>query len=148
MRFNTIIAAILPLTLWFAGCAAPASSVERNARRVAIEVQKLDFDPNTRSLVADNTRVAKTFLQQFYTLGKKDRADGLTLAQARQRVASFSESVERTQAHASQKSVFSPDAQTSQFNQQQYSAEQPEKQARVLLNGATAVYWDGYNGQP
>lgn len=46
--------------------------------------------PNTRMLRADSINSLKPMMKELYDLGKKDRSDGLTPEQARQRVESFS----------------------------------------------------------
>lgn len=141
----TILAAALLLT----ACAGPQTSVAVNARHVSSQIDKLHFDPNTRPLTADNIRLTAKFLSQFYELGKKDREAGLTLEQAQQRVREFGgEPQANDQPGSSHQGPFNSDAQKNTFITQQYSAEQPEKRTLILRNGATAVYWDGYNGRP
>ncbi|NIF22458.1 Exc2 family lipoprotein [Candidatus Pantoea multigeneris] len=131
---STALTILIPLLL--TAC-APKTSVERNASHVAQQIAQLNFDPNMRSLTADNTQRATVFLQQFYDLGKKDHAQGITPAQAQERVNSF-RSID----------AFAAASQGSTFVSHKYEAEQPKKQAELMLNAATTTYWDGYNGKP
>ena len=112
-------------------------SVDKKARHVALQLAQLNFDPNTRSLTADNTKHAAIFLQQFYDLGKKDHADGANATLAQLRVRSFADA-----------EIFTSRSQESTFVSQHYEAEQPSEQAALLLKSATETYWDGYNGKP
>lgn len=133
-------------------CTHSQSSVDSNARHAASQLAKLHFDPNTRPLIADSIRVTAKFLNQFYVMGKQDRASGLSMEQAQQRVLSFTRCEVQSKAETlpSEHAVgpFDPSAQKSQFLTQVYAAEQPEKQARILLESAIKTYWDGYNGHP
>ncbi|RPD96128.1 entry exclusion protein 2 [Candidatus Pantoea deserta] len=139
MDIKCHLSAILAVSLLLSGCAGDQTSVNRNARHAAARLEKIHFDPNTRPLTADNIRQTAKFLDQFYELGKKDRAEGLSQAQAQQRVASFSAATSGPFAAASQKT---------RILSQDYSAERPEKQSQILLESATATYWDGYLGRP
>ncbi|STW38488.1 Uncharacterised protein [Klebsiella michiganensis] len=82
IRPLTTITLILPLLL--AACSGSQTSVERNASRAVSAIDRIHFDPNTRMLKADSINSLKPMMQQLYDQGKKDRADGLTLAQAQQ----------------------------------------------------------------
>ncbi|EHW1683187.1 Exc2 family lipoprotein [Salmonella enterica] len=126
------------IPLFLAACSGNQTSVEKHARHLARQMERDHFDPNMRPLTADNTRLAARFLSQFYEMGKKDRAAGLTTAQAQQRVNSFS----------ADGGPFAPEAQKSTFINQTYAAEQPEKRSNLLKQGAVSTYWDGYNGRP
>ena len=137
---------LIVVVLLLSACAGPQTSVDKNARHVAYRIAHIHFDPNTRPLTTDNTRAMAHFLSQFYQLGKEDRAAGLTLAQAKQRVASFSQM--QDEADSAESNPFTPEAQKSNFIQHSYTADQPEKRSIILLDGATATYWDGYNGRP
>jgi hypothetical protein len=132
----------LPLVIFIPfflmACAGNQTSVDRNARHLAYQIEQMHFDPNTKPLTADNARVLVPFLSQFYDLGKKDRAAHLTTAQAQQQVNSFS----------GENGPFSPEAQKTMFLNQAYDAEQPGKRSDILKQGAIATYWDGYNGRP
>lgn len=139
MKIQYRFSAILAVSLLLSGCAGQQTSVNRNARHAATQLEKIHFDPNTRPLTADNIRRTATFLSQFYALGKKDRAEGISQAQAQQRVTRFSDI---------SSGPFAPDAQKSRFISQDYSADQPEKRSLILLESATATYWDGYYGRP
>ncbi|WP_336756133.1 Exc2 family lipoprotein [Pantoea sp. USHLN298] len=131
------------------GCTAE-TSLERNAHHTASQIAKLHFDPNTRPLTADNYRIAKQFLSQFYELGKQDRAAGLSEEQAQQRVNSFTavrQTQQGDQIDESCTSPFSAAAQKSNFLKQSFSADRPQKRAEIMLESATKSYWDGFNGR-
>lgn len=154
MKFVTPLSALLATTLMLTACTGPETSVANNARRLSAQIDRLHFDPNTRPLKADNIRKTAEFLQQFYDLGKNDRAAALTTEQAQQRVDSFSstitgagESTDDLQT-GSVSNVFDPRTQQSKFLSHQYTAEEPEKRAMLLLDGAIRTYWDGYFGRP
>lgn len=133
---NVFLTLVIPLAL--AACSAPHTSVEKNARHMAYQIKQIHFDPNTQPLTADNTRVMRDFLGQFYELGKKDSASGLTPLQAQQRVNSFSNG----------EGPFSLNKQKSVIINQQYDADQPEKRIAIMKTAAVQTYWDGYNGRP
>lgn len=135
---------VLTLPLLLSACAGPQPSVEINAHHMTYKIARMHFDPNTRPLTTDNARRMTAFLNPFYQLGKKDRAEGLTLAQAQQRVASFNQN---RAGSAAEEGPFAAASQKSTFISQSYDAEQPEAQSKILLEGATATYWDGYNGK-
>lgn len=144
MQRKLCLAVILAAPLFLTACSGSQTSVDKNARHAAYQMAQIHFDPNTRLLTVDNARLLAKFLSQFYEQGKKDRAAGLTLAQAQQRVNCFSQN----QNEAAEGSPFAPDSQRSFFLTHQYSAEQPEKHSKILKDGAIATYWDGYNGKP
>ncbi|MCW9529396.1 MULTISPECIES: Exc2 family lipoprotein [Klebsiella] len=134
IRPLTTITLILPLLL--AACSGSQTSVERNASRAVSAIDRIHFDPNTRMLKADSINSLKPMMQQLYDQGKKDRADGLTLAQAQQRVESFSNP-----------EVLSG-GQKARFLSQEYDTDNPDKQRQILLDAGISSYWDGYNGRP
>lgn len=129
------LACLLPLLL--IACTSQ-TSVEKHARHIAYQIAQAHFDPNTKPLTADNARELEPFLRQFYTLGKKDRAAGLSTSQAQQRVNTFS----------NDDGPFAPGAQKTIFINRHYDADQPGKRSDILKQGAIATYWDGYNGRP
>ena len=135
LKVPVMLAAALLLT----GCVGQQTSVERNASHTAARLDSIHFDPNTRQLRADNIRWMKTFLTQFYEQGKADRASGLTQQQAEQRVKSFSDC---------ENGPFAPASQRSRIASHEYSADRPEQQSQIMLQSATATYWDGYHGRP
>ncbi|MCD9134353.1 Exc2 family lipoprotein [Escherichia coli] len=134
IRPLTTITLILPLLL--AACSGSQTSVERNASRAVLAIDRIHFDPNTRMLKADSINSLKPMMQQLYDQGKKDRADGLTLAQAQQRVESFSNP-----------EVLSG-GQKARFLSQEHDTDNPDKQRQILLDAGISSYWDGYNGRP
>jgi len=139
MKMNKLTVPVMLAAALLTACAGQQTSVERNASHSAARLDSIHFDPNTRQLRADNIRWMKTFLNQFYEQGKADRASGLTQQQAEQRVKSFSECGN---------GPFTPSSQRSRVLSHQYSAERPEQQSQIMLESATATYWDGYYGRP
>ena len=127
---------VLPLAL--AACSSSKTSVEKNARHMAYQMQQIHFDANTKPLTADNTRLMAQFLSQFYALGKEDKAAGLTTMQAQQRVDSFTKG----------DGPFSPEKQKTTIINREYEADQPDKRVDIMKNSAVQTYWDGYNGRP
>lgn len=136
-------ARILPLVLFIpallAACTASKGSVEQNARHMAYQIERIHFDPNTRPLTADNIRSMAVFLGQFYDMGKKDRAAGLTQAQAQQRADLISNN---------ETSPFTPGTQKAMIINRAYDADQQDKRIAIMKAGAIKSYWDGYNGRP
>ncbi|KFK92415.1 MULTISPECIES: Exc2 family lipoprotein [unclassified Serratia (in: enterobacteria)] len=127
---------VLLTTLCLSACSSPQSSPERHAKRAVYQLDQAHFDPNTRMSISDSIKQAIPFFDQFYQMGKADRAKGLTRQQAEQREAYF-RSAEFLQ-ESKQKSV---------FMQHEYSADNPQKQRQILLNAGVAAYWDGYEGR-
>lgn len=122
----------LPLVL--AACTSQ-TSIERNATHAVSAIESIEFDPNTRLLKTDSINAMKPLMQQFYDLGKKDRADGITLTQAQKRVENFRST--GTLIGGEKDVVFG----------REYDADNPEKQRQIVISAGTAAYWDGYNGK-
>ncbi|WP_411696741.1 Exc2 family lipoprotein [Enterobacter pasteurii] len=133
-----VLPLVLFIPLFLASCSGNQTSVEKNARHMAYQIEQVHFDPNTKPLTADNTRLMTSFLSQFYEIGKQDREAGFTSAQAQQRVDSFSTG----------NGPFSPGAQKTTIINRDYDSDQPEKRSEILKQGAIATYLDGYNGRP
>lgn len=138
MKSARVLLFLFLIPFFLVACTSHLGSVEKNARHMAFQLQRIHFDPNTAPLTADNTRLMAQFLSQFYDMGKKDRASGLTTIQAQQRVNSFS----------SGKGPFSPEEQKTMFINRAYEADQPEKRVEIMKTNAIQTYWDGYNGRP
>lgn len=138
MYSGRLLALSLVLPLVLAACSSSRTSVEKNARHMAYQMQQIHFDANTQPLTADNTRLMAQFLSQFYALGKEDRATGLSIIQAQQRVDSFTTG----------KGPFSPENQKTMIINREYDADQPDKRGDIMKNNAIQTYWDGYNGRP
>lgn len=128
---------ILFTTLFLSACSSQQSSPERHAQRAVYQLDQAHFDPNSRMDISGSIKRAIPFFDQFYQMGKADRAKGLTRQQAEQREAYF------RSAEFMQESE-----QKSTFMNQVYSADNPQKQRQILLNAAVAAYWDGYEGRP
>lgn len=132
-----LIALSLVLPLALAACSSPRTSVDKNARHMAYQMQQIHFDANTQPLTADNIRLMAQFLSQFYVLGKEDRTAGLTAIQAQQRVDSFTKG----------DGPFSPKNQKTKIINREYDADQPDKRVNIMKKNAIQTYWDGYNGR-
>lgn len=137
MYLARLIAPSLVLPLALTACSIPRTSVEKNARHMAYQMQQIHFDANTQPLTADNTRLMAQFLSQFYELGKEDRTAGLTIIQAQQRVDSFTKG----------NGPFSLENQKTKIINREYDADQPDKRVNIMKKNAIQTYWDGYNGR-
>ncbi|CAM3720515.1 hypothetical protein BS639_14840 [Rouxiella silvae] len=131
---------ILPLavsiSLVLSACNSQQTSVDRNARHVAQEIAQNHFDPNTRPLTADNIRVMKPVMQQFYDIGKRDQASGMTPVQAMERALLIGTS------------GIIQGGDKAMYAGQTYTVDDPITQQKMIAKGATASYLDGYNGVP
>jgi hypothetical protein len=127
---------VLLTILFLSACSNQQSSPDRHAKRAIYQLDQVHFDPNTRMNISNSIKYVTPFFEQFYEIGKADRAKGLTRQQAQQREAYFR----------------SPDflhdsEQKSIFINQKYSADNPQKQRQILVDAAVATYWDGYEGR-
>lgn len=130
---------ILPLlaVLSLSACTSSQSSVEKHARHATFQLANAHFDPNTKTDISRSAKNAIPFFEQFYQAGKKDRTDGLTREQAQKRVEEF------------HNPDFLPESeQKSVMFDRTYTADSQKKQREILLENATATYWDGYEGKP
>lgn len=134
---SRILSFILGLLFLLTACSCSSyqTSVEKNARHAASSIAKIHFDPNLRLSTAGNIKALKPLLQQFYDQGKMDRIEGLTLAQAQQRAENF------------KCPGVIPAGGKIVVLGKVYDAYEPEKQSQLILQSATATYWDGYNGR-
>ncbi len=133
VKFKCLFALVIASSL-ISGC-APTSVVGKNARHLSLQLAADNHDVNTRNLITDTQYSLEKFLQQFYDLGKKDRQKGMDTNHAYQRVSSFVKD-----------DVFNPKTQKSNYINRSYDANNPDSQAKRLLDSAIKTYWDGYNG--
>lgn len=155
MIFNraTFLPSCFLVVFTVTGCSNTQNIVDKNARNAVSQIEKLHFDPNTRPITADNIRSTSNFLKQFYVLGNQDRESGFSKAQAQARVDSFSGVANHRDSNVDDllgtpvNGIFSENSQKSIFINQIYTAEQPSKQGRILLNSAIKTYWDGFYGR-
>lgn len=117
-------------------CTTQTSSPERHAKHAIYQIDSDHFDPNSRTLITDTIRMSVPFFDQFYQEGKKDRANGLTPQQAKEkenyfRSPEFAKMWERKQ----------------HFINTEYSPSDSQKQKNILMNEAIAAYYDGYEGR-
>ncbi|MGB8666502.1 MAG: Exc2 family lipoprotein, partial [Serratia inhibens] len=101
------------------------------------QLAQVHFDPNTRTQISDSIKSSIPFFDQFYQIGKTDRANGMTRQQAQQREAEFRSP-----------EFLSDVGQKGIFINRKYSTDNPQKQRQILLDSAVATYWDGYEGRP
>ncbi|MBP1130373.1 MULTISPECIES: Exc2 family lipoprotein [Serratia] len=128
---------ILFTALFLSACTSQKSSPERHARHAIYQLAREDFSPEMRTQIPDSIKASIPFFDQFYQMGKTDRAKGLTRQQAEQREAYFRspEFIGET----GNKSI---------FINRKYSVDNPQKRQQILLDSAVATYWDGYEGRP
>jgi PBP1b-binding outer membrane lipoprotein LpoB len=128
---------ILCSALFLSACASQQTSPERHARHAIHQLAQAHFDPNTRTQISDSIKSSIPFFDQFYQIGKTDRANGMTRQQAQQREAEFRSP-----------EFLSDVGQKGIFINRKYSTDNPQKQRQILLDSAVATYWDGYEGRP
>ncbi|WP_235056621.1 Exc2 family lipoprotein [Pantoea sp. AS-PWVM4] len=88
MNGNLRIVSVVALSLLLLnGCAQTDTSAKRHATKFVYKVE--DSDPNFVMNKADSIRMATPFFAQFWQLGKKDRAQGVSSADAQKRVSYF-----------------------------------------------------------
>lgn len=129
------LAGVACITLSLIGCAAQTTSAERHARHFVYQSLD-DFDPNFRTLTYNSTKTFIPFFQQFYDLGKKDKADGMTPAEMAQRIDyfhsdAFFANIENASSYFGHKS------------QEQKTA----KWRKAMENAISETYRDGYDGR-
>ncbi|MGO4795746.1 Exc2 family lipoprotein [Serratia quinivorans] len=128
---------MLVTALFLSACTSQKSSPERHAKHAVYQLAREDFSPEMRTQIPDSIKAAIPFFDQFYQMGKTDRAKGLTQQQAQQQEAYF------------RSPEFLGDmGKKGRFINQLYSVDNPQKQRQILLDSAVATYWDGYEGRP
>ncbi|MEE4483187.1 Exc2 family lipoprotein [Serratia ficaria] len=127
-------AILLPL-LALGACANHAGSAEQHARHYVYQTRD-DFDPQFRTDVNSSIKNAIPMFEQFYQLGKKDRAAGVARGEA-QKKADYLASPEFQQG-MERKSV---------FINHTYSSTANAKYKQVLSQEAVGAFWDGYEGR-
>ncbi|WP_261416157.1 Exc2 family lipoprotein [Serratia proteamaculans] len=123
--------------LLLSACTSQKSSPERRAKHAIYQMAREDFSPEIRTQIPDSIKASIPFFDQFYQMGKADRAKGLTRQQAEQREAYFRSP-----------EFLSDVGKKGKFINQEYSVDNPQKQRQILLDSAVATYWDGYDGRP
>lgn len=127
-------AMLLPL-LALGACANHAGSAEQHARHYVYQTRD-DFDPQFRTDVNSSIKNAIPMFEQFYLLGKKDRAAGVARGEA-QKKADYLASPEFQQG-MERKNV---------FINHTYSSTANAKYKQVLSQEAVGAFWDGYEGR-
>jgi len=123
---------LLASALSLFACAGQQTSPERHATHAAHQLAQVQFDPGFHMLIADSIRIMKPGFEQFY----QDRAAGMTPAGAEKRIAGFSDP------------EFLPASRMiNTFVGKTYSADQPQKERKILIESLTATYRDGYEGR-
>lgn len=122
--------------LFLAGCSGMQSSPERHASHAAHVLATQHFDPNTLIKVTDSARMMTPLMTQFYEQGKKDRASGLSVADAQKKEADLY-SKEFASRFITQES----------FINRQYNLEDPAKR-KTMIDAMAASYRDGFEGRP
>ncbi|GAA0365630.1 hypothetical protein GCM10009132_13130 [Serratia ureilytica] len=127
-------ALLLPL-LALSACTHHLSSAELHAKHYIYQTRD-DFDPQFRTDVNGSIKNAVPMFEQFYQLGKKDRAAGVVRSEA-QKKADYLASPE-FQQNMEHKTIF--------INRTYSSADNP-KRRQVFSQEAVGAYWDGYEGR-
>lgn len=95
-----------------------------------------DFDPNFSTQIADTIKMMTPVFAQFYEMGQKDRAAGLTRIQALARAEGFKDDPAFTDMTTQQNYV-----------NQTVTATLSKKQQRLLINESMGAYLDGFDGK-
>ncbi|ADU72700.1 Exc2 family lipoprotein [Pantoea sp. At-9b] len=137
MNGNVGILSIAALSLLLlSGCAQTDSSAKRHAIKFVYTVE--DSDPNFMMNRADSIRMATPFFEQFWQLGKKDRTQGISSADAQKRVSYF---------HSDEfiKSI----SGTSRFAGKEYkdNASLSPRWRNNMSEAVAQTYMDGYLGK-
>jgi len=127
---------ISALALLLAAC-AQQTSVERHTVHTAHLLSEANFDPNFRLLLADSIRAMRPDFQAMYQQGVADRAAGMTRAQMEEKAACMLHPENLPEA-----------AVKHHFLNQEYLADRPEKERKILAEALTATWRDGYEGRP
>ena len=132
----------LYLTLLFSAitltaCTQHQTSVERHTRHY-VYASDDGFDPNFYVLKTDKTKMLIPFFQQFWDMGAKDKAAGISPEEAKQRVKQFQ----------SEKFLNSL-KRTTLFAGREYADTDPisPKKAKMFTDTISKVYFDGYEGR-
>ncbi|WP_380178574.1 Exc2 family lipoprotein [Kalamiella sp. sgz302252] len=127
---------VVALTLLLAAC-AQQSSVDRHTIHTAHLISEANFDPNTRLLLADSIRVMRPGFAAMYQQGVADRAAGMTKEQMENKAALLRDPANIPEA-----------ALKHRFLSQEYLADRPEKERKILAEALAATWRDGYEGRP
>jgi len=100
--------------LLLSACTSQKSSPERHAKHAIYQLAREDFSPEMRTQIPDSIKASIPFFDQFYKMGKADRAKGLTQQQAQQQEAYFRSP-----------EFLSDMGKKGQFINQQYSVDNP-----------------------
>jgi len=123
--------------LLLGACTHSQSSPERHAQHAVYQLAAAHSEIDTRIQISDSTRAYVPFFDQFYQMGKAERTKGVTRQQAQQQEAYF------------RSPEFLPELGTKgSFYSQIYTADNPQAQRKILIDGAITTYWDGYEGRP
>lgn len=127
---------ISALTLLLSAC-APQNSVDRHTVHAVHQLAEAGFDPNMRTLVADSIRQLRPEFQRFWQQGVDDRAAGMSRAQMEKKAAFMRDEANHPEAAVSHS-----------FLGQNYLADRPEKERKIMAEALAATYRDGYEGRP
>lgn len=133
-RLTQLTGLILALGLLTA-CSHTPSSAERHAKRFVYNADD-NFSPNYQTNKQESVRLAVPYFAQFYNEGKKDKAAGLTPAQAQER------------ANYLRSDAFIESLNTSStFAGKSYQATHSAKWNQLMKEEASGAYLDGYEGR-
>ncbi|AKR77932.1 MULTISPECIES: Exc2 family lipoprotein [Edwardsiella] len=132
--FFLCILSSAPLLL--SACAQPESSAARHAKHLSYASDD-NFAPHYRTKLYDSYQSSIPFLQQFWELGKKDRAAAITQAQQQQRIDEFKSQAFLTRING--KEHFAGKAYNSYSHREQ-------KWRQAMSDAIIQTYLDGYHG--
>ncbi|MGG5414051.1 Exc2 family lipoprotein [Edwardsiella tarda] len=128
---------LLLSTITLTACTPHQSSVERHTRHYVYTSDDA-FDPNFYIHKTDTTKMLIPFFQQFWDMGAKDKAAGISPEEAKQRI-KYYQSVE----------FLNSLKKTSLFAGREYADNDPipAKEAKLFTDTISKVYFDGYEGK-
>lgn len=135
MKHVRMLGAVTAVALLLTGCARPTTSAERHAREFVSQSAD-DFDPNFRTHIYNSVKASTPFFQQFYDMGKKDKAGGMSLAEKEQRVKYFGSDA-----------FFNMLKPTSTYAGHNYDIKKDEKFRNAMTQAIINTYRDGYDGR-
>lgn len=136
-KYATWTVAALSASLFFlSGCSAPTNSAERNAKHF-IYASDEGFDPNFTTRKQQSIKLATPFFEQFWQEGKKDKDNGLTQAEANERVKYFTSDA-----------FFNSFKNVSMFAGKAYDGTSKSlKWRKSMSESVSSAYLDGYYGR-
>lgn len=111
----------------------PQTSAERHARSYIYKA-KDDFDPHFRTDISRSVKLMAPVFEGFYQEGKKDRAAGMSLADAKTKTTELV----NNESHSNSERYHI-------FMGKSYSMGSDAKKEKLLIKECIDAYWDGFN---